>query len=300
MSDTNVIVKADFEKARLKQFLNSIFSFITNKPNSLYSFDEINKILKNKSQSYKGVQPVPIKNIIGSEGRYKDFDNFFLPKHTNTRDRWESIDSAYYKNISLPPVSLYKINDFYFVRDGNHRVSVAKEKDVEFIDAEVTELKLNFKFNSIDELKKIILNMEKENFYNVTNLKSLRKNVDIECSIIGNYDILLNHIEGHKYFLSENKGFEIPYHQAVTSWYDKVYMPIIELSKQEKIIDFFKDRTLSDLYIWFIEYWHKLKNELGFSVLPEVAIEEYAFKYGNKFKAGLKRKIKNFLEKIFE
>ncbi|HOK40067.1 MAG TPA: transcriptional regulator [bacterium] len=286
--------KADFEKARLKQYLNSIFSFITNKPNSLYSFEEINNIIKPKSQSYKGIQSVPIKNIIGSEGRYKDFDNLFLPKHSHTRDRWESIDSAYYKDIQLPPVSLYKINDYYFVKDGNHRVSVAREKGIEFIDAEVIELKLDFSFNSIEELKAKILEYEKDYFYNKTKLKEYRKDADINCSIIGNYEILLNHIDGHKYFLSEKRGIEVPYSEAVLSWYDNVYLPIIKLSKQEKIEKYFPDKTLSDLYIWFIDYWHRLKIDFGFSILPEIAISEYTQKYGKKQQTLLLQKIKEF------
>lgn len=292
----NNFSKYDFDKARVKQFINSVFSFITNRPNSLYSFEEIKSLLQTQSQSYKGVQPIEIKNIVGSEGRYRDFDKFFLPKHSHTRGRWESIDKAHYQKIDLPPVSVYKINDFYFVKDGNHRVSVAREQGIEFIDAEVIELKLNFKFNSVDELKLKILELEKENFYNISKIDKIKNVTDIECSVIGNYDILLKHIEGHKYFNSEKKGFEIPWEEAVQSWYDKVYYPIVELARQQKIMSFFEKKTLSDLYIWFVEYWHKLKLDFGHNILPEVAINEYTQKYGDKFKALLKNKINEFIK----
>lgn len=299
MADTNKFAKYDFDKARIKQFMNSVFSFITNRPNSLYSFEEIKSLLSTQSQSYKGVQPVKIKNIVGSEGRYRDFDKFFLPKHSHTRNRWESIDKAHYHNIALPPISLYKINDFYFVKDGNHRVSVAREQGVEFIDAEIVELSINFEFKSVDELKTKLLEMEKNNFYNITKLDEIKNAIDIQCSIIGNYDIILKHIEGHKYFNSEQKGYEIPWEEAVRSWYDTVYKPIVELAKQQKIMKNFEKKTVSDLYIWFVEYWHQLKLKLGQDILPEIAINEYTEKYGSNHKFLLKNKIFEFFDNLF-
>ena len=73
-------------------------------------------------------------------GRYRQFDRGFMPKKGSLRDKWKRVDRAFVRGEELPPVSLYKIGDKYFVQDGNHRVWVARYQGVEMIDAEVVEL----------------------------------------------------------------------------------------------------------------------------------------------------------------
>ena len=84
---------------------------------------------------------VEIEKITGSVGRYKDFDECFLPNKKSMSQRWSRIDRAYHQGVELPAVSLYKIGEAYFVRDGNHRVSVAKYHKAAAIDAEVVEIR---------------------------------------------------------------------------------------------------------------------------------------------------------------
>jgi hypothetical protein len=74
------------------------------------------------------------------EGRFREFDRAFLPRQLQTRDRWVIIAKAYYEQVTLPPVELLKIGDGYFVRDGNHRISVARSRGQDFVDADVTEI----------------------------------------------------------------------------------------------------------------------------------------------------------------
>ena len=80
---------------------------------------------------------------MGSEGRYHDFDREFFPRQSHVRDRWASINLAHYEQTRLPPVTLTKVGEVYFVQDGNHRVSVARVHGQNFIDAYVTELDLS-------------------------------------------------------------------------------------------------------------------------------------------------------------
>lgn len=77
---------------------------------------------------------------MGSVGRHRQFDRNFMPKNTSLQGKWKRVDKAFVRGEELPPVSLYKIGDSYFVEDGNHRVSVARYQGVEMIDAEVVEL----------------------------------------------------------------------------------------------------------------------------------------------------------------
>ena len=135
--------KEDFDKAYFEATIGRIFNKFQGKSNSLLSFQEIMQYVKTKNESYKGMQFVSIDDIVGSEGRYNDFSKEFLPRRKNLRTRWERVDEAHYKDIILPPIQLYQLGQVYFVRDGNHRVSVAKMQGKEFIDAEVTEIQTN-------------------------------------------------------------------------------------------------------------------------------------------------------------
>jgi hypothetical protein len=85
------------------------------------------------------LQQVCLACIAGSVNRVRDFDRDFNPLREFTRQRWERINSAFLEGEILPPVSLQKLGDNYFVKDGHHRISVARYHGAAFIDAEVTE-----------------------------------------------------------------------------------------------------------------------------------------------------------------
>lgn len=132
----------DFEQAAHQVFWRDLRSRLTRKSNDLLSFDELGLYLPLARQRYRGLQVVPLGQIVGSEGRYRDFDRAFCPRQARTKERWLSINKAYYEQIDLPPIVLYQVGQIYFVRDGNHRVSVARTHRQEVIDAYVTEIEL--------------------------------------------------------------------------------------------------------------------------------------------------------------
>lgn len=103
------------------------------------SFDEIQRSLRAYNQVRKGVQVVDPEKIVGSVGRRRDFDRCFMPRRAEAGERWKRVDLAFYRDKVLPPVSLYKLGDAYFVLDGNHRVSVARYHGVPAVEADVTE-----------------------------------------------------------------------------------------------------------------------------------------------------------------
>ncbi len=123
---------------------------------------------------YRGVQTVRVDQIVGSLNRYHQFDRAFLPVEDQIASRWQSIDRAFYKDISLPPVLLYKVGQVYFVVDGHHRVSVAREQGQEFIEAEVRECAT--KVNITPDLKPedLVILGEKVHFLERTHLDDLR------------------------------------------------------------------------------------------------------------------------------
>jgi hypothetical protein len=265
----------DFSKARSKALVNEIQHFMNPEEANLISFTDIKSLLKPKDEVYIGMKTIPVNKIAGSEGRYKDFDNRFFPKSSFLRDRWEHVDEAALQSITLPPIKVYELGGLYFVRDGNHRVSVSKARGTEFIDAEVVSLQSEIKLKPSDTLKgmvKQIIFYEKRVFYTETNFGDITDFWGLDFSTAGQYDVVYNHILTHKYYLNMKRTDEISMEEAVISWYTTVYHPIIEVIHEYHIMRYFRQRTQSDLYVWIIKYWDELKQKFGNDVKLDDAV----------------------------
>jgi hypothetical protein len=135
-------VDFDFTRARRRAFLRRMQARIFGDPGStcMRSFEDVSNELGAFNRVRLGKRAVAMEEIVGSVGRFRDFDRTFLPTRGSLETRWKRVDRAYHRGQELPPVSLLKLGDAYFVEDGNHRVSVARYQGVEWIDAEVTIL----------------------------------------------------------------------------------------------------------------------------------------------------------------
>jgi len=272
----------DFSRARGKAILSQIQNFLNTDKDRLLSFNDVKDILKPKNEVYMGSQVVPIKLVAGSEGRYHDFNKYFLPKREHMRHRWQRVDEAHLKDIILPPILLYEIGGAYFVRDGNHRVSVAKMQGVEFIDAEVISLstEINIKPQmTTDDLRVAVISYEKNIFYSETLYGDLTDSWDLNFSSTGRYDVIYNHILVHKYYLNENVEEEIHFNDALVSWYQNVYSPIISIIREQWLLVHFPGRTEADLYVWIVKHWDFLKKKYGTYSLSKAA-NDFSRKYG--------------------
>lgn len=282
----------DFSKARHKALFNAVQHFLNPDEAMLISFSDIKKLLKPDNETYKGMMIVPVKLIVGSEGRYNDFDSQFFPKNMHLKTRWEHIDLAHINDIPLPPISLYELGGVYFVRDGNHRVSVAKAKGIEFIDAEVVSLQSEIKLHPGDSLKKMtrqVIEYEKRVFYTETGFGDVTDFWCLDFSVPGQYDVIYNHILTHKYYINMNKTEEIGMDKAMISWYMTVYLPVIKIIDKFHIMKYFKKRTKSDLYVWIIKYWDEIKQKFD----PTYTLDDIASSFLKKFREKPFVKLKN-------
>ena len=114
----------------------------------------------------------------------------------------------------------------------------------------------------------------------------------IEFTSPGRWHEVLNHIEGHKYFINMNSEEEIPFEDAARSWYNNLYIPITEIIREEKLITRFPGRTEADLYIWIIKHWHSLKEKYGPEYPLDQAASEYAASHGTGFSSRMGKRIK--------
>jgi len=290
----------DFERAKRRGRMQALMSGLVWKNSDLLSLYDVTKLIKPKGETYRGMQTIPVKNIIGSEGRYHDFSLAFYPKKEMLRARWRSIDEANKENVILPPISVYKVGDNYFVRDGNHRVSVAKTQGVEFIDAEVVELDSEIKLEpgmTMKDLNQSVCAYERQRFIDQYHPETFLPMDEIRSNSAGFYPELINHILVHKYYINQGIEKEISFEDAAKSWYKNVYKPIIDEIRKDHLLASFPGMTEADMYMWIVRYWDQQKREKGQEVTIEDATADYKRKYRKGFFTRLAKKIRILLGK---
>ena len=274
---------ADFLTARRKAFWRAVRSWVFRGDNALLAFEDIRRQLHVQTQHEGGNREVPIDQIIGSVGRYRDFDRAFLPRQDRTRGRWESVDRAHHEGLGLPAIELYKIGETYFVKDGNHRVSVAQEHGQKFIDARVIEVDAPGPITSADDLMDWIRDQDALAFHAKTRISHLRPGTRIELSLPGQYEKLLHHIETHQWYLGVENKREVTYDEAVQSWYDRVYLPTVQAIRSSGALREFSHRTEADLYLWITEHhWYMHQQGLPKGHGLEQLITEYATEHSER------------------
>ncbi|HWR11407.1 MAG TPA: transcriptional regulator [Rectinemataceae bacterium] len=259
----NSMVEQDFYKAHTKALLSRISHIFKPSEEDLLPFDVARKLLRPEGEVYTGLATVPLEKIVGSEGRYRDFNRHFLPRKEHLKQRWVSIDKTYYQDIILPPVRLYEMGGIYFVRDGNHRVSVARSLGQLEIDAEVTSLQAKIELSkdmSLDELRAAVIGYEKKQFFDETRYLAVVGVDDLNFSEPGRYDTIREHIDVHKYYLNEKESGELEFSSAMLSWHENVFLPIVLAIGEENILPLFPGRTSADLYLFLVQHWDELKH----------------------------------------
>jgi hypothetical protein len=271
----NEQVRSDFSRARFKAFLNRIRSALSGQSMTLLSYDDVKEKLRIGGPIYMGVRTVPIDQIAGSLNRYHQFDRAFMPLEDQIDNRWQNIDRAFYQEISLPPVVLYKVGEVFFVMDGHHRVSVAREQGQAFIDAEVHEFKTRVNITTDLQLDDLEMLGEEVNFLERTGLDHIRPKADIQITIPDGYNRMLEHIAVHRYFMGLDLKRDISEKEAVAHWYDTVYRPIQRVIRRSGILREFKGKTEADLYLWVLDRQRYLSQEGQKLATPKKAAEDY-------------------------
>ncbi len=260
-------VRADFARARFKAFLNRVRNILKHQPRTVLSYDEVKEKLRIGGPIYRGVKTVEVAKIVGSLNRYQFFDRAFLPLYSHTANRWQSVDRAFYQEIDLPPVVLYKVGEVYFVVDGHHRVSVAREQGQLFIEAEVRECSTKVNITPDLNPEDLVILGEKVDFLERTNLDRIRPQANIKLTIPDGFDRMLEHIAVHRYFMGLDLKRDIPEEEAVAHWYDTVYHPIVQVIRRSNVLKGFHDKTEGDLYLWVLDRQAYL-NQHGNDLLP--------------------------------
>ncbi len=138
-----VDAESDFLRARRHQVLSALAARLQGETADVVqsmSFDEVVDALGRRSEHYVGTKVIPLDAIVGSVDKVRDFDRRFRPTSARSRERWERLARASRTGEEIPPIEVYQVGDHYYVRDGHHRVSVARSLGVKLIEARITRV----------------------------------------------------------------------------------------------------------------------------------------------------------------
>ena len=268
--------RSEVERARLSADVHDLLNLLRRTPNTLIPFEWV-KHLHPDAEYQRGTQAIPTEQIVGSVDRYKEFDRYYLPREPNLDERWIGVRSAQLQGKELPPIQVYKVGELYFVKDGNHRVSVARRQGQAYIDAQVIELQVTVPPEAGDTLKDLIIKGEYADFLRSTGLSRLIPgHHEILFTTPGRYDRLAGHIQTRKYYLDRKYGREVSLEEATRSWYTRLYGRIVEQIRVHDVLRRFPGRTEADLYLWIMDHRYFLSERYGFDVGSEVAALDFS------------------------
>ena len=193
----------------------------------------------------RGIRTVPMRRIVGSVGRYQDFDSHFRFKHNLPSERLQRITQAMREGRPLGPVKLYQIKDDYYVLDGNHRIAAARQLNHDEILAHI------FEFIPSENTLKNLLYRERAEFSDRTQLP-----YEINLTEVSQYAHLLDQITDHRETMQVEQGVTISYENAAVDWYKAIYRPLCTIIRRARLIDSFPGRTIADLYAYItLHHW---------------------------------------------
>ena len=272
----------DFRRARRQAAAQQIMALVTGRSVELLSFEEARQKLKLGAGMNRGQQEIPLDAIVGSVGRYNDFTRSFLPRQDSDQERWARVKEGMTRSQSLPPIEVYQIGQVYFVVDGNHRVSVARQMGATHIEAYVIHYPTKAPLTPDDDPNDLIVKAEYADFLERTHFDKIRPEANLQVTVPGQYWELETHLEAQRYLLSQAEKGEVSLEEAAGHWYDHVYGPVIQNMREQGILRDFPNRTETDLYLWLFRHRAILKEKLGWQIDLEAAAADLAMEHSSK------------------
>lgn len=269
--DAKISAQGEFERARRLAEIERLGAWLRGRDARLLPFDTIRRNLRQQSPLYRGIHQVSLDEIIGSVGRYSEMTRAFLPLSDSLKDRWVKV-AELAQTEGWPPIELYKVGNAYFVRDGNHRVSAARQLKFPSIEAHVWEYPDDIKIVSSDTLDEVLNRFRERTFLEKTGLDRRRPDYNIRFTVSGRYQELQAQIEElrQKLELIDERG--VTFEEAADAWYELVYLPAVQIIRESGLPESFPGRTEADLFAWMSLHRDRLGERYGdFDDLPSLA-----------------------------
>jgi hypothetical protein len=257
-------------------------------PNDLLPLDETMRRLRPFQRAYIGVRPIPLDSVVGTDSRASDFDRAFLPRRTDMGARWQRVEHAF-RDAAFPPIVVYKLGDAYFVLDGHHRVAIARQRGVQSIDADVTELRARWRLSPDTDLVELIHAEQERIFFEDSGLDRVRPGLAVRVSRPVGYIELLETIQLHGYHAMLAAGRALDRTEIACAWLEQVYEPALEAIRREGLDRAFRGMTEADLFLHVWTHRRELVPDRGCRPLEYAAREVVRDRRGRRRFALAKR-----------
>ena len=267
-----VDVSATFGRARRRGAYRRLVRVVRRTPrrDELLPLDEVTRRLRPFSRRYVGMRSIAVANVVGTDSRVGDFDRRFLPLRRQIGDRWQRVEDAFPEG-DFPPIVVYQVGEAYFVIDGHHRVAIARQRRMEAIDAEVTELRADWHLPADADIVEIIHVEQRRIFMEESGLREARPDADIRLGRLAGYIELLENVQVHGYHLMREAGRALDPAEIAADWYDTVYLPAVEAIRGEGLSELFPGATEPELFLTVYQRRRHLFPDCGCPPLQETA-----------------------------
>jgi hypothetical protein len=261
----------DFLRARRRATTAKLIARLRGEPSDVgvvLPYEEVIDALGFVSEHRTGLHVVPLDAIVGSVDRSRDFDRRFRPTSGRSRSRWEQIAAAARRGESLPPVDLLRVGELYFVRDGHHRVSVARALGHSDIDAYVTEVTTRVGAEQATRPSDLPLKSHERVFFERVPLPAEARG-EIQLSEVEDYALLAEMVEAWGFRAMQSRGDALDRRQNAVVWLETEYRPVVAMLHEAGLVG---DRTDAEAYMRIAgeRYWLLRTHEWSDEVLQQV------------------------------
>ena len=271
--------KKEFNRAHQRAAIEDLMAGLRGQSADLLAFEEVQGRLRLASRAYRGMRDVPLGQIVGSVGRYRDFTRSFLPRRGEMRQRWSRVDRLAAEK-GIPPIELYQVGEVFFVLDGNHRVSVARQAKSPTIEAHVWEYQTRIPLDPDMTVDDLLIKAEYVEFLEHTRLDKDRPEQRITFTTPGRYRELECQIALFQDALTRIDGQPFSRQEAAALWYDMLYTAVVQIIQQQGGLDKFPGRTEADLFVWVVQHQKELSEEFGYTVPMTKATDDVVNQHG--------------------
>ncbi|HUK13970.1 MAG TPA: hypothetical protein VLW17_11775 [Thermoanaerobaculaceae bacterium] len=265
----------EFDAARRAALMQDLLATLTGRPLDLLPFDAVREGLWLKRFVDRGVEEVPLDRVVGTLGREREFNRAFLPREESLRERWERMRGLAEGPAGFAPVELYKVGGVYFVVDGHHRVSVARALGQGTIEAAVKEYPTPVPLDAGATAADVLVKRFLADFLEATGLQPDDPD-EYRLTEVDGYERLLEHINVHRYYRGIETGRPVEWQEAVASWRDSVFRPMVAIIRSSGVMAEFPGRTEADLYLFTMDHLHHLRQRYAAErVGPALAVRHF-------------------------
>ena len=261
----------DFVRVRRRATIARLMARLRGEPGDVgvvLPYEEVIDALGFVGERPVGVKVVPLDAIVGSVDRGRDYDRRFRPTSGRTRGRWEQIAAAARRGESFPPVDLLRVGDLYFVRDGHHRVSVARALGRTDIDAYVTEVRTRLDADLAMQVSDLPLKSHERVFFERVPLPA-EAHSEIQLSDLEDYALLAEMVEAWGFRAMQSRGDALDRRETAILWLETEYRPVVAMLHEAGLVG---DRTNAKAYMRIAgeRYWLLRTHEWSDEVVQQV------------------------------